>query len=595
VGRHAPSSPDGGPANDPVNGVVDGPVDAADPHPGRTRRRSRRALWAGVLVVALIGGSVAAAVAAGPRTLIDRVRAAAGTAPRCAPTAVRLDATPAITPAIRTVLADQQGRQLADGSCLRIDVNGVTPDQVVAGLRAVGTATSADVARLPDLWVPDASLWVARAPKDVPVAAQGSLAHSPVIIATSEATARRLGWTEQKSPTWAEAVTGVRPVAVDVTTDACGLATAFALHATIPDDTAFRRSLAALSLAVDAGTMVGSEPPLDLVGADSPATPLIPDSEQAAVASRRSGLTSLAMIYPRDGSPVLDFPLLRVAAGRRPASTEAAVAAVASALRTPAAETTFQQQGFRLPGRGIPQDDGVRQAPIRQLDAPGPAQVNRIVGLLTALAAPTRMLALIDVSSSMTAPAGSGSSRLELVRDAASATLARLPPNDSVGAWVFASNLNTDAETPVDWKQLADVARLDAPDGARSHREQILADLRTLPEQTRAGGTSIYDTVDAAVRHMQAGYDGSAANVVVVLTDGSNRDRDTLTLTEAVSRLKAGVGRGAVRVIAVAIGPDADLVSLTTLAEATPSGRAYRVNDPADLQNVLLDALVSRG
>jgi hypothetical protein len=49
-----------------------------------------------------------------------------------------------------------------------------------------------------------------------------------------------------------------------------------------------------------------------------------------------------------------------------------------------------------------------------------------------------------------------------------------------------------------------------------------------------------------------------------------------------------------VKVIGVALGPDADLAALEQIAEAT-EGAAYSAVDPADLQTVLFDALRQRG
>jgi len=559
-------------------------------HAPRTRRR-RRGAWAAAAVVLLAGTAGAVAVVTGgPAQLVDRVRAAVA-ADGCEPTVVRVDASPSITPAVRTVLDPQQGRELADGTCLKVDVRGTTPDQVVAATRGAGAGKSAaELSRLPHLWVPDSTLWVARVPKTVPAKVEKSLARSPVVLTTSQAVVRALGWTAQKPPAWAEAVTGIRPVAVDLTTDTCGLSTALALRATLGSGVGFRRALAGLSLAVDRGTVVGGAAPLDLASANSPKTPLIPASEQAVLSLRRSGHASLALVYPRDGAPVLDFPLVRVAAGRNPAATEAAVAVVASALRAPAAADVLLAQGFRLPGGDIPEGEGVRTAPIRRLATPDAEDVTQIVGALTTLAAPTRMLALIDVSTSMGAEVAPGVRRIDLVRDAASATLTQLPDDNSVGAWVFASRLVGDR----DYVPLADIARLDTVRDGSTQRQQILGVLEGLPDRLRPGGTSIYDTADAAVREMQQTYDGRAANVVVLMTDGVNEDSRGLTLDEVVARLKKNADDGAVRIVAIGIGPGVDIAALNRLAEATPGGKAYLAEDPRDLGAVLVDALATR-
>ena len=49
-----------------------------------------------------------------------------------------------------------------------------------------------------------------------------------------------------------------------------------------------------------------------------------------------------------------------------------------------------------------------------------------------------------------------------------------------------------------------------------------------------------------------------------------------------------------IKVIGVALGPDADLEALQQIAEAT-AGSAYSAVDPADLRTVLFDALRQRG
>jgi hypothetical protein len=560
-------------------------------HVPRTRRR-RRGAWAAVVVAVLLAGAAAAVVDGRAAGLVDRVRSAiAGDG--CKPTVVRVDASPSITPALRSVLASQQGRRLADDTCLQVDVRGTTPDQVVAAARgAGGVGTPAELSRLPHLWVPDATLWVARMPATVPTNVEKSLARSPVVLTTSEAVVRELGWTAEKAPTWGEAVTGVRPVAVDLTTDTTGLATALALRATLGSGVRFRRALAGLSLAVDRGTARGGQAPLDLASTNSPQTPLIPTSEQAVLTLRRSGQGSLALVYPSDGSPILDFPLVRVAEGRGPTGTEEAVAVVASALRAPATADVLLAQGFRLPGGAVPVGDGVRTAQIRRLDAPQAGEITKIVGALSALAAPTRMLALVDVSSTMGAQVSPGVRRVDLVGSALTETLGRLPDDASVGVWVFGTQL----AGAVDHTELAAVARLDAAEGPTTHRERLLAALQTLPDrlQGSGGGTALYDTTDAAVRELQQSHDGRADNVVVLVTDGTELDPDGPSLEQVVATLRSGAGEGAVRVVAIGIGPGADLAELTALAGATPAGAAYLVEDPTKLGTVLADALASR-
>ena len=84
-------------------------------------------------------------------------------------------------------------------------------------------------------------------------------------------------------------------------------------------------------------------------------------------------------------------------------------------------------------------------------------------------------------------------------------------------------------------------------------------------------------------------------NSVLVLTDGTNED-DANGLSEAnlLSTLRAEADpTRPVKVIGMALGPDADLSALQRIAEAT-GGAAYSAVDPTDLQTVLFDALRQR-
>ena len=508
-------------------------------------------------------------------------------AAQCAPTVVRVFASPEITPAVRTALAAENGRVLADGTCARIDVRGVAAADAVTALRAAGDATTpAQLAALPHLWVPDSTLWTTRVPAAVPTTVGGSLATSPVVLATSGAAVAALGWPARGGPTWAQAVTGVRPVAVDLTGDTAGLATALALRATVKDDTAFRQALAGLSLAVDQASGLGA--PYDLASVDSPATPLIPTTEQNVLAQRRSGI-ELRMVYPKDGAPVLDYPLVTVADGRWPPVQAALAAEAAKALRTPAAQAALVGRGFRA-GTQVPQGQDVATSGLRTFPLQGGPAVERLVAGLATLAAPTRMLAVVDVSTSMEQQLGPGVTKIGLVAAASAKALELFPGRYSVGTWVFASRLRGNT----DWKELSPVRPLSETEAGGTHRDRILADLKTLPTLLNDNGTSIYDTVDAAVTTMQETFDPRASNVVVLLTDGVDTDRNGLTLDDAVARLRKGRADGDVRVVAIGIGTAVDRGALQKLAGATRNGQAYVAEKPDDLGRILVEALASR-
>jgi Mg-chelatase subunit ChlD len=83
-------------------------------------------------------------------------------------------------------------------------------------------------------------------------------------------------------------------------------------------------------------------------------------------------------------------------------------------------------------------------------------------------------------------------------------------------------------------------------------------------------------------------------NSVLVVTDGTNEDSQGVELGELLDTLSGEADPDRpVKVIGVALGPDADLGALEQIADAT-GGAAYSAVDPTDLQTVLFDALRQR-
>jgi hypothetical protein len=166
-----------------------------------------------------------------------------------------------------------------------------------------------------------------------------------------------------------------------------------------------------------------------------------------------------------------------------------------------------------------------------------------------------------------------------------------VPGDYALGLWVFAYQLQDDQ----DWAELVPTRELDADAEGRPQREVLDSQLDSIPERLTRGGTGLYDTTLAAVRAAREDYDPTAVNSVLILTDGTNEDDDGgLELEQLLDTLgeEANPVRP-IKVIGVALGPDADLGALERIAEAT-EGAAYSAVDPADLQRVLFDALRQR-
>jgi hypothetical protein len=325
-------------------------------------------------------------------------------------------------------------------------------------------------------------------------------------------------------------------------------------------------------------------------GADAP---LVPVSEQEVYASNGDAEDSaLVAVYPSEGSPVLDYPIIRV--GSASGNEASAAEAVVRVLTSDAARTAALDAGFRDSDGTAPPDagDGTgirKEVPqVLELDLAG---VQALTTRLSSLAAPSRILAAFDVSTSMEAPVGGGT-RATLARDAAKATLSLVPGDFALGLWVFAYHLNGDQ----DWAELVPLRELNADVEGRPQRDVLDEQLDSIPGRLTRGGTGLYDTTLAAVRAARENFDPTAVTSVLVLTDGTNEDDEAgLQLDALLTTLREEANpERPVKVIGVALGPDADLQALQQIAEAT-NGAAYSAVDPSDLQTVLFDALRQRG
>jgi hypothetical protein len=476
--------------------------------------------------------------------------------------------------------------QLDGGLCAVAEVTAQEP------LQTVGDLAVLEAEALPDVWVPDSSLWAARA-GDAPLEAVGSFASSPVVLATSRDVVESLGWSDSP-PGWGQALAGEQALAVpDLATSAEGLAALSAVRAALGGGEDADNAVVQAVLATHRGTAVSVSDALAAGRAGGADAPLVPVSEQQVYAGNRAAEDSaLVAVYPSEGSPSLDYPILRVGS---PSGDEAAAAeATVRALTSDAASAAASDAGFRDRDGIAPRDagdgTGVAAAAPTAL-ALDPAGVQALVARLSSLAAPSRILAVLDVSTSMEAPVGEGT-RATLARDAAKATLSLVPGDFALGLWVFAYQLDNGQ----DWAQLVPIRELDADVEGRPQRDILDEQLDSIPGRLTPGGTGLYDTTLAAVRAARENYDPTAVNSVLVLTDGTNEDDDAGLRLEALLDTLRGEANPErpIKVIGVALGPDADLEALQQIADAT-AGAAYSAVDPSDLQTVLFDALRQRG
>ncbi len=472
----------------------------------------------------------------------------------------------------------------ADG-CVTAEVTAQEPLQTAGDLAAL------DADALPDVWVPDSSLWFPRA-GDAELSPGSSMATSPVVLATSTAVVEARGWSDE-APSWGAALTGDQPVAMpDIASSGEALAALSALRTAVGDGDAGDTAVVQAVLAADRAAG-GATSALESAGANSTDAPLVPVSEQAVYAARASDATSaLVAVYPSGGSPVLDYPVVRVGAptGDQSRAVDSVVAVLTSdEARAAAAEAGFRDADGAAPPAAGEESGILAEAP--ETIALDPTEVQALFARLAALAAPSRLLAVVDVSASMEAGVGGGGTRATLARDAAKSTLALIPGRSALGLWVFAREL----DGGTDWQELVPTRALDTEVDGRTQRAILQEQADSFPSRLSPGGTGLYDTVLAAVRKARVDYDPTAVNAVVIITDGTDEDDGSVGLDGLLRTLVAEADPGRpVKVVGIALGPDADLSALQQIGEST-GGAAYPALDENDLQTVLYDALRQRG
>jgi Ca-activated chloride channel family protein len=548
---------------------------------GRHRQGMPRPRWPFVLTALVL-------LVAGAGTVI-----AARTLTACEPVDVAVAADPAVAEPVRRAL--ETAPQGTTG-CARYRVVDA-PATIAADIRD-GTPG------LPAVWIPDSSLAL-----DTLDSASGalldqrpSLASSPVVLVVPHLDAGRYGDPAQPV-TWGALLTHPQPPALpDPATGRAGLAALTALHTAIGFEAgrphpAFVGAVLALSegsLASPADGYAG----MDRNGAAARA---FLASEQSAVRHNRAALAGngagtsapVMAVALQEAAAALDFPFIRVHAGQ-PAGLDDAVDGLEALLRGPIGREALGAAGLRAPdGARLPGAE-TREAGWLGAQVPPAAPPPRPFALETlrvwsSLTLQSRLLAVIDVSGSMAAQAGN-SDRITLASGAAQAGLALFPDSSSVGLWAFSSRPPPETS----WQELVPIGPLTEPvPGAANRRAALAAQASTLRDRL-SGGTALYDTALAATRAVRAGFQPGASNTVVLITDGRNEVDGGIDLATVLQTLRAEADpTRPVSVIAIGLGPEADVEALRQIAQAT-GGRSYHAQDPQDIRSVFLDALSQR-
>jgi Ca-activated chloride channel homolog len=480
-------------------------------------------------------------------------------------------AAPEIVPAVTAAARSLPGH---GGTCVEVSLAGQVPADSAAALVA-GKAH-------PDVWIPDSSIWargVAAAGLTMPPR-NPSVAASPVVLAISPALAGRLGWPGRKLDLAQLLGSGTgsgQPVRFGLPDPGRWAASVGAVLAMRDTASARPDGRARLASVVRAAlTELPTDPSalLNALAGDSPLA--VPVSEQSVSARNRPDAVTAVAVHPKGATMTLDYPFV-VLADASPA--QAAAARLLTALGSTAAREQLRADGFRT------------DAAPSTVSVPDQAAVDEAIRTLRLLHLGSRLLAVVDISGSMSeAVAGAGNkTRLDLTKEAAALGLALYPDDAQIGLWVFSTELTPDA----DYKELVSVGPLGVRGDGRTGRELLVRSLGGI-SHIPGGHTGLYDTTLAAVRAARKGWDPARVNSVILLTDGRNDDPRSVTLPRLLSTLRAENDPARpVPVITIAYGPDSDAGALRAISRAT-GGEVYLAKDPRQIADVFRDAIGRR-
>ncbi|MET8475587.1 substrate-binding and VWA domain-containing protein [Streptomyces sp. NPDC006422] len=524
---------------------------------------------------------------------------------------VHLDvvASPDIAPALREAATQARKEKVtSDGNCLDVAVTARDAYKVADTLRAGEGRADFQV------WVPDSDVWVQRVASGsgaAQVTPAGNIASSPVGVGMVPSAAKSFGW-PRKTYTWAQ-LTGaalesdkLRLGAADPARSASGLLALTKLAATTKKGDSTQA--ASMAKALSQRTSDSDAQLMDTVPRDGSGTEqgnprrneALILSEQAAYAHNKEAgeAGSVDLFYPKDGSPALDYPFSLV--GEDTLSTDESRAAVRlmTLLGAPEGRAILERHGFRTPNERSPENVASRAGgrspqPYEQAAAETPTeeQLEETLGMWTITVQSARITTVVDASASMgNIVPNRGESRMEVTKASMLAALSTFTPEDEIGLWEFSTFLDGER----DYKKLVPTERLGDHVGSGTQRDRLSAAFTAL-QPVQGGATGLYDTTLAAYKAATSSYKSGRFNAVVVVTDGVNEDEGSISRARLIEKLgDLSDPEHPVPLIVIAVGPDTDKHEVEQLAEAT-GGSGHQVTDPADIQKVILKAIIEAG
>ncbi|HEY3673125.1 MAG TPA: substrate-binding domain-containing protein [Acidimicrobiia bacterium] len=298
----------------------------------------------------------------------------------------------------------------------------------------------------------------------------------------------------------------------------------------------------------------------------------------------------LVAIYPKEGTLFSDNPYIVLDAKWVSADQKQAAAKFGEYVQRPANQRLALRYGFR-PGNssvalGAPIDvkHGLdpAQPQATTLGQPDPAVLKALIDRWNTVRKGARVLMVIDESGSMISPATRRATKLDLAKDGASDSLGQFRPDDEVGIWAFSTKIGPDAHP-----DYIEVSRITPRGDDITRLRELIAALQP------TNGTPLYDIGREAYDAVDAEYDDSRINAVVLLSDGHDQgSKSSLSdLRDYLQQKSESVTAPPVRIFTIAYGADADVNAMQQIAKAT-NGAYYDATDPSTIVDVL-NAVIS--
>lgn len=511
-------------------------------------------------------------------------------------------AEPPASPCARTVrvltstsfapVLDTLSPTLARGDdCVRLDV------QVLDGRAAAGRVGQVDV------WIPDDVSWAAtaRGTRFAPAGTAGAqtvLATSPIFMVAGRAAADRI---DAEGGTW----TGLaKLLAAEADTrlavrDPAGSGDGLVAVGDVGEAVWIDQGMDASALALAKVRRVTRAAPG--VADTLPATPdevgLIPEYAMVPVLDQVGGDSRI--LPGTDRTALLRFPWLPTADAVDDPVRAAGLDRLYQALTGPDSAPAITRAHLRpanepAPGQpqvlagdpgappgeppGIPGGPGGSALPATTaapFDVLGDHHVDHVFATWYSGDRQANLLIVTDVSGSMAEPAdGTGTSRIELVRQGCRTLGELLPDEAQVGLWEFGAEL----DPPRDYRVVLPAGPLTA-----SHREAWSRALDGLA--ARRTGTGLYDTLAAAYESARDNYQPDVPNQVLLFTDGRNEDKkESTTLQQLSQRLAAAKDpQRPIQVTVVTLGATVETGRLKE-AVKTVDGYVDPLRTPAEVE-----------